>query len=67
MKPVDRFPDEDTEGYVMQPLTRAHLFFWDKGLRVPADLAAILLSEGYDIEVAPSYCGKGALGCAWNR
>jgi hypothetical protein len=46
MNPVDRFPDEDTEGYVMQPITRAHLFFWDKGLRVPADLAAILLSEG---------------------
>lgn len=26
-------------------LTRAHLHYWDKGLRVPADVAARLLRE----------------------
>lgn len=31
-------------------LTRAHLHYWDKGLRVPADVAARLIEEGYDVE-----------------
>jgi len=30
----------------MTNLTRAYLYFWDKGRRVPADLAARLLEEG---------------------
>lgn len=34
----------------MTNLTRAYLFYWDKGYRVPADLAARLLEEGYDVE-----------------
>ena len=34
----------------MKLITRAFLHYWDKGLRVPADLAARLLEEGYDVE-----------------
>lgn len=49
MNPVDRFPDDDYDGYVMPLLTRAHLFYWDRGLRVPLDLAAQLLSASAGI------------------
>lgn len=31
-------------------LTQAYLHFWDHGLRVPADLAALLIEEGIDVE-----------------
>lgn len=34
----------------MTNLTKAFLFYWDKGQRVPADLAAALLEEGIDVE-----------------
>lgn len=35
-------------------LTQAYLHYWDKGRRVPADLAARLLEEGYDVEALAS-------------
>lgn len=31
-------------------LTQAYLHYWDKGQRVPADLAARLIEEGHDVE-----------------
>lgn len=31
-------------------LTQAYLHYWDKGMRVPADIAARLIEEGYDFE-----------------
>lgn len=34
----------------MDDLTRAYHFFWDKGRRVPADLAARLIERGIDVE-----------------
>jgi hypothetical protein len=34
-------------------LTLAYLHWWDKGTRVPADIAARLIEEGYDVE--PSF------------
>lgn len=41
----------------MTNLTRAYLYYWDKGRRVPADLAARLLEEGYDVEALEAkYC-----------
>lgn len=39
-----------TERGDMDLLTKAFLFFWDKGQRVPADLAALLIEEGHDVE-----------------
>lgn len=32
------------------PLTLAYLQWWDKGARVPADIAARLIEEGYDVD-----------------
>lgn len=41
----------------MTNLTKAYLFFWDRGMRVPADLAAKLLEDGYDVEaIEAKYC-----------
>lgn len=41
----------------MTNLTRAFVFFWDHGMRVPADLAARLLEEGIDVEAHEAkYC-----------
>jgi hypothetical protein len=34
----------------MTNITRAFFFFWDRGMRVPADLAARLLEDGIDVE-----------------
>jgi hypothetical protein len=31
-------------------LTLAYLHWWDKGKRIPADLAARLIEDGYDVE-----------------
>lgn len=35
-------------------LTLAYLHYWDKGQRVPADIAARLISEGHDVEALES-------------
>lgn len=43
-----RYPDDDPS--TMSDMTRAYLFFWDKGRRVPADLAARLIEQGHDVE-----------------
>jgi len=41
----------------MKNITRAFLFYWDKGERVPADLAAALLEDGIDVEAYErKYC-----------
>lgn len=32
-------------------LTLAYLHYWDKGQRVPADIAARLIEEGYNVEL----------------
>lgn len=37
-------------------LTLAYLHWWDKGTRVPADIAARLIEEGYDVEPSFSIC-----------
>lgn len=31
-------------------LTLAYLHYWDRGMRVPADIAARLIEDGYDVE-----------------
>jgi len=41
-------PDEDTPTTPL--LTLAFLHYWDKGQRVPADMAARLIEQGYDVE-----------------
>lgn len=38
------------EGARQPLLTLAYLHYWDKGRRVPADMAARLIEEGYDVE-----------------
>lgn len=34
----------------MTNLTKAYVFFWDKGEEVPVDLYMALTSEGYDVD-----------------
>lgn len=41
---------EDHESRHHPLLTLAYLHWWDKGQRVPADIAARLIEEGYDVE-----------------
>ena len=41
---------EDHESRHHPLLTLAYLHWWDKGTRVPADIAARLIEEGYDVE-----------------
>lgn len=43
-------PRETNDRLEMNDLTRAYHFFWDKGRRVPADLAARLIEQGIDVE-----------------
>lgn len=47
-------PDEDIPHTPL--LTLAFLHYWDKGARVPADVAARLIEQGYDVELSLSNC-----------
>lgn len=40
-------------------LTQAYLHYWDKDMRVPADIAARLIEDGYDVEAQVSIVGWG--------
>lgn len=41
---------EDHESSHHPLLNLAYLHWWDKGARVPADIAARLIEEGYDVD-----------------
>lgn len=42
-------PNLDNDLHTNKPLlTLAYLHYWDKGMRVPADIAARLIEEGYE-------------------
>lgn len=47
---------EDHESRHHPLLTLAYFHWWDKGDRVPADIAARLIEEGYDVELSLSNC-----------
>lgn len=50
-----RCPNPDNDLHTNKPLlTLAYLHYWDKGMRVPADIAARLIEEGYDCPCATS-------------
>lgn len=41
---------DNNDSLQLDDLSRAYHFFWDKGRRVPADLAARLIERGIDVE-----------------
>jgi len=48
-------PNPDDDLHTNKPLlTLAYLHYWDKGMRVPADIAARLIEEGYGAEATKS-------------
>lgn len=53
-------PEPDDDLHTRVPLlTSAYLHYWDKGMRVPADIAARLIEDGYDVEAQVSIVGWG--------